>query len=138
MMIKTLNGFFFLRQGKVHEKARKKIWWKKNLCFLYIDVFVFNSIWFEFCFQIILDLILLHIWILKYILLKSIIWFMQLVNIINLEYLNNNMLTHKIKNKLVSKYYHFPTWWLLDSWSWFSKIQRPNLDTYPHFSFSLK
>jgi hypothetical protein len=34
---------------------------------------------------------------LKIYLLKFTIWFMQLVNITDLEYLNNNMLTHKIK-----------------------------------------
>ncbi len=46
---------------------------KKNICVFIVLLFlffIFNSIWFEFCFQIIPNVISLHIWILKYILLK--------------------------------------------------------------------
>jgi hypothetical protein len=77
---------------------------KKNICVFIVLLFlffIFNSIWFEFCFQIIPNVISLHIWILKYILLKFTLWFMQLVDITDPEFLSINMLTHQIKNKLV-------------------------------------
>jgi len=40
---------------------------EKNICDVLYCFFVFNSIWFEFCFQITTYVILLHIWILEYI-----------------------------------------------------------------------
>jgi hypothetical protein len=40
------------------------------------DVFIFDSMWFELCFQIIVDITLVHIWISEYIFFGFAIWFL--------------------------------------------------------------
>jgi hypothetical protein len=57
--------------------AREALLMEKNIC-LSLSFFVFNSIHVELCFQITTNVVLLHIWILKWIF----VWVYSLIYVI--------------------------------------------------------